>query len=176
MVWLLGTALVAFASVPLPSDGEYFWTAIVSIAFGLALAPAMLTLGRSLAEGRRAALRASGLIICAAAIASGVLLLFALEGKLGETAPRWIVNAPDVVALTVFPWMAASSLAERRNAGVKGARFWIGIVSAAALVVVLPLSLLNVTWTNTTIIALWPAVLLLWLTVPVWLILTAVTL
>jgi len=51
--------------------------------------------------------------VCIALIASGAVLILAVEGRLGEGVPSFIPDAPVVVFVALFVWISLASYVSR---------------------------------------------------------------
>ncbi len=105
IIWFIGAPLVALAGVPFPSDAQYFVEGAIGVLLGLALVPVMLAIGNQIPSRTKTFVRVSGLVVCLALIVSGVGLILAVQGLLGERAPRLIPDSAIVVFVALFaPW------------------------------------------------------------------------
>lgn len=181
-VWLIGAPIVALAGVPLPSDAEYSWEGIVSVALGLTLAPLTALIGPGRSSSVKILVRLAGMLAAIALVASGALLLLAVDGRLGYPAPRSVVDSPVVAALALFLWAGVASILLRGPSTTQRAIFGIGLLaSGSTLVTAITAGAIfyfapNVVWTNVTVLPIFLVDLLLWLTLPAWLLLVVATL
>lgn len=177
LVWFVGAPLVASSGV-IPSDNEYFWLGLLALFLGFTLVPIVRVLRHPTSARLTDAIRISGLFICGALSLSGILLLFAV--KLGAQAQGWISNIVLVGFFALFLWIGLASYAQRRESSVDRAVFWLGIVTAFAFSVP-TLGALFLTYvaqgfvfTNLTVLPFGAADLLVWVSLPAWLIVVIV--
>jgi hypothetical protein len=174
--WFIGAPLVSLAGVPFPSDAQYVLIGVIAVLLGLSLAPVTLVIGRAMRGRTKNFVRLSGLAICTALIPSGVLLVLAAAGRLGERAPDWS-TAPAIVCIAaLFLWVGLASFSFRGPSKIERGLFWVGLLTGALALATLVASILmfyfvrDFVYTNATVLPLFLVDLLLWLSLPVWLI------
>src|SRR5438094_7229606 len=105
LIWLVGTPVVAIASVPFPSDAEYLLMGLLATLLGLTLTPVVLAIGEPMPSRKRTAVRLSGLLVCIALILSGAVLFPALQGLLGEAVAQQSPSVAITAFITLFSWI-----------------------------------------------------------------------
>ena len=166
---------MALAGVPLPSDAQYFVEGAIAVLMGLALVPVMLAIGNPIQSRARTFVRVSGVTVCIALIASGLGLILALVGMLGETAPPLISDSATVVLVAFFVWLTMASIVLRGPTAIERWTFWLGLLTGASCGLAVLASILvfdlaqGFVVTNTTELPLFLVDLLLWVSLPAWL-------
>jgi hypothetical protein len=175
LIWLIGAPLFSLAGVPFPSDAQYIVLGVIAGLLGLTLAPITLVVGGEAQTRLRTIVRYSGLAICLALLLSGVALVLAANGRLGERAPDWIAE-PAVLALTaLFLWISLASWAMRGPTAIERSTLWLGLLTGASCLVPFLASVVmfyyfrDFVFTNATILPFLLVFLILWVSLPVWL-------
>ena len=132
VIWLVGTPVVAIAAVPFPSDAEYLYMGILAALLGLTLAPVVLAIGGPMPSPKRTVVRLSGLAVCIALILSGVVLLAAVQGWLGEAVAHQTPSAAITVFIALFVWIGLASYALRGPTTIERWTFRLGLISGAS--------------------------------------------
>jgi hypothetical protein len=174
LTWFVGAPLVASSGV-IPSDHQYFWLGLLALFLGFTLVPVVQVLRHPTSARLTDVIRISGLLICGALSLSGILLLlFAV--KLGAQAQGWISNVVLTGFFALFLWIGLASYTQRRESSVDRAVFWLGIVTAFAFSVPTLGALFltyvaeGFTFTNLTVLPFGAADLVVWVSLPAWLI------
>jgi len=174
LVWLVGAPLVASSGV-IPSDNEYVFLGLLSLFLGFTLLPVVQVIGHPTSARRSDVIRISGLLICGALSLSGiVLLLFAV--KLGAQAQGLISNLVLIGLFALFVWIGVASYAQPRDSPMERVAFWLGIITAFAFAIPTLGALLltyvaqGFTFTNLTVLPFGAADLVVWVSLPAWLI------
>lgn len=176
IIWFIGAPLVALAGVPFPSDEQYFVEGTIAALLALTLAPVMLAIGNPIPSRTKTFIRISDLAVCIALIASGVALILAVQGRFGERAPRSIPDTAVVVFVAVFIWITVASIVLRGPTSLERSIFWLGLLTGASCAVPVVASILmfyfaqGFVYTNTTVLPLFLIDLLLWVSLPAWVI------
>src|SRR5256885_9087384 len=105
VIWLVGTPLVAIASVPFPSDAEYLIMGLLATLLGLTLTPVVLAIGEPMPSRKRTAVRLSGLLVCIALILSGAVLFAAVHGWLDEDFAHQSPSVAITAFIALFVWI-----------------------------------------------------------------------
>lgn len=175
LTWLIGAPLFSLAGVPFPSDAQYVVLGLLAALLGLTLAPVTLVIGGTTQSHVRAIVRSSGLAICVALVASGVVLVLAANGRLGDQAPDWIPDPAFVSLAALFLWISLASWASRGPSTIERGAFWLGLLTGASCLVPFVASILmfffvrDFVVTNATILPFLLVDLILWISLPVWL-------
>lgn len=175
IIWFIGTPLMALAGVPFPSDVQYFVEGVIAVLMGLALVPVMLAIGNPIPSRTRTLVRVSGVTVCIALVASGLGLILATAGLLGEAAPRLIPDSAIVVLVAFFVWLTMASIVLRGPTAIERWTFWLGLLTGASCGLAVLASILmfdlaqGSVVTNATVLPLFLVDLLLWLSLPAWL-------
>ena len=175
VIWLVGTPVVAIAAVPFPSDAEYLYMGILAALLGLTLAPVVLAIGGPMPSPKRTVVRLSGLAVCIALILSGVVLLAAVQGWLGEAVAHQTPSAAISVFIALFVWIGLASYALRGSTTIERWTFRLGLISGASCVVPVLISIVmfyfakDFVFTNATVLPILLFDLLLWASLPAWL-------
>lgn len=182
ITWLVGAPLFSLAGVPFPSDAQFLVLAAIAALLGLTLLPVALALSGTVRSRRRAVVRFSGLAICLALIASGTLLALGASGRLGERAPDWVTDPTFVSLPGLFLWISLASWATRGPSTIERGAFWLGLLTAASCLVPFLASVLmffflrDFVWTDATILPVLLVDVILWLSLPVWLVVVVIRL
>lgn len=169
-LWVVGLFLSAEAGLVLPSDAEYFWVGIVGGGLGLLLIPIAVVA----AEDR--SVRALGVALSVATAASGIALALGATGGLGKTAPGWIVPASGASSLAVLAWMSVVSYRGRHTDHLGRTVFSAGVLTAAALPIGIVVWVSPYTHTNGTEAIDAVMGLVVFASVPFWLVCVSVRL
>jgi hypothetical protein len=174
LAWFTGAPLVASSGV-IPSASQYFWLGLLALFLGFTLVPVAQVLQHPTSARVTDAIRISGLLICGTLSLSGILLLL-LALKRGAGAQGWISNIVLLGFFALFLWIGLASYAQRRESPVDRAVFWLGIVTAFAFALPTLGALLltyiaeGFVFTNLTVLPFGVADLLVWVSLPAWLI------
>ena len=166
---------MALVGVPFPSDVQYFVEGVIAVLMGLALVPVMLAIGNPIPSRTRTLVRVSGVTVCIALVASGLGLILATAGLLGEAAPRLIPDSAIVVLVAFFVWLTMASIVLRGPTAIERWTFWLGLLTGASCGLAVLASILmfdlaqGSVVTNATVLPLFLVDLLLWLSLPAWL-------
>jgi len=175
IVWFVGAPLFALAGVPFPSDGQYVVAGVIALLMGLALVPVALTIAEAIAARMKLFVRVSGLVVCIALSASGVALLLAFQRWLREGVARTVADSIVVVFVAVFVWITVASIGLRGPTPVGRSIFWLGLLTGTSCLVPVLASIVffyfarDFVFTNATILPVFLADLLVWVSLPAWL-------
>jgi hypothetical protein len=175
LAWFVGAPLFSLAGVPFPSDAQYVVLGLLAASLGLTLAPITVVISGAIRSRLRATVRFSGLTICIALVLSGVALLVATNGRLGEHAPGWIPTPALVSLAALFLWVGVASYASRGPSSIERAIFWLGLMTGVSCLLPLTASVVmfyfvkDFVSTNTTILPFLIGDLVLWVSLPIWL-------
>jgi hypothetical protein len=180
IVWVLGLPLVVVYSVPFVSDATYFMFGGVIALLGLAVLPLVFAYPFRASGPLIRMVRGFGLLACLVLVVGGALLIGGSTGRLGDTAPSWIADAPLYGVIGFFVWiLLVSSFTPRSTAlGLWVASF--GIFAGGSVLAPILISIL-VFWLNPAFISTDATIpfdllgsLLAWWGLPIWLIALAV--
>jgi hypothetical protein len=175
IIWFIGAPLISLAAVPFPSDTEFIYMGAVAALLGLTLVPVVLTIGGPMSTRTKALVRFTGLAECLALIASGVVLVLAAGGGLGERAPAWVPDSAVVVIAALFVWIGIASIALRGPSTIERSIFWLGLLTGASAVVPAVGSILmfyfvkDFVVTDASVFPFLLVDLLIWVSLPAWL-------
>jgi len=175
VIWLVGTPLVAIASVPFPSDAEYLIMGLLATLLGLTLTPVVLAIGEPMPSRKRTAVRLSGLLVCIALILSGAVLFAALQGWLGEAVAHQSPSVAVMAFIALFVWIGLASHALRGPTPIERWTFRLGLISGASCVVPVLIGIVmfyfakDFVFTNATVLPTLLFDLLVWASLPAWL-------
>ena len=175
IIWFIGAPLFALAGVPFPSDAQYVVLGAIAVLMGLALVPVALTIAEAIASRVKLVVRVSGLVVCTGLTASGVALLLALQGWLGEGMARTIADSIIVVFVAVFVWITVASIALRGPSPIGRSIFWLGLLTGTSCLVPVLASIIffyfarDFVFTNATVLPVFLVDLLVWVSLPAWL-------
>jgi hypothetical protein len=174
LVWFLGAPLVASSGV-IPSGGEYVWLGLLGVFLGFTLVPVVEVQGHPTSARLTDVIRISGLLICGVLGSSGILLLLAAL-RLGAHAQGWISNVTLLGFFALFIWIGLASYVQRGQSSRDRAMFWIGMVTALGFTVptlgafFLTYVAEGFTFTNLTVLPFGLADLVVWVSLPAWLV------
>jgi len=175
LIWLVGTPVVAIASVPFPSDAEYLLMGLLATLLGLTLTPVVLAIGEPMPSHKRTAVRLSGLLVCIALILSGVVLLVAVQGWLDEGVAHQSPSVAITAFIALFVWIGLASYALRGPTTIERWTFRLGLISGAGCAVPVLIGIVmfyfakDFVFTNATVLPILLFDLLVWASLPAWL-------
>jgi hypothetical protein len=175
IIWFIGAPLFVLAGVPFPSDAQYVVLGAIAVLLGLALVPVALTIAEAIASRMKLFIRVSGLVVCIGLAASGVALLLALQGWLGEGVARAIADGIVVVFVAVFVWITVASIALRGPSPIERSIFWLGLLTGTSCLVPVLASIVffyfarDFVFTNATVLPVFLVDLFVWVSLPAWL-------
>jgi len=175
IIWFVGAPLPVLTGVPFPSDAQYLVMGAIAAVLGLALVPVTLTIGGPGLRRTKAFVRLSGLAVCIALTASGVALVLAATGRLGEGVSSIIPGAAFAVVAGLFIWIGVASFALRGPSTIERSMSWLGLLTGASFVAPVLASILmfyfaqGFVFTNATVLPVLLVELVLWVSFPAWL-------
>jgi hypothetical protein len=127
LLWMLGLYFSARPTEFFLTKAGYFWLGVAVAAFGLLVAPVILSTARD------RTLQLAGVLIAAGLVVTGALLPLDAYGFLGQNPPLWVVNAADGPLVALFAWIAATSYRGRRSQDLGSIVFALGLLGALAV-------------------------------------------
>jgi hypothetical protein len=175
ITWLIGLPLVGMASA-IPSDAEFFLIGLIGTVLGCSLVPVTLGPGFNSSNHKWLILGWTGAALSGVLAAASALLILGARGDLGARAPEWIADLAEFALIALFGWIVVASALSRRSPLGQSA-YLLGVVSGGAFLALLLLSAASAIpgFIITNAIAAVDLVLalLVWLTLPAWLLVVA---